>query len=321
MHASTASWPEWKNVPSPMFWKICFRSTKGDIPIHGAPSPPICVINWNARPGPNPIAIVWHPMPPPATWPSSNMVERLCGQPEQKFGKRIAPPTFGNPVGVMRANLAPASIRSPSRPAMNSATISGFSSPCPGTKGAPAASAFPTISGLSVNAYKISLNCVSTKLRFSSTTSNVRNPRAKSRANSGSSGNGMATLPSRIPIRFKSDSAMPKSRKACRTSSQALPVAAIPNHASFAPCHRFTRLTRANARAASRRWIVASYSIFNENGAKNRTSKCRSNPSGATIDNPCGSTVTVEPPSQTSVTHFIPAQDAENRDRAIAYIP
>ena len=27
-------------------------------------------------------------MPPPATWPSSSSVERLCGQPEQKFGMR-----------------------------------------------------------------------------------------------------------------------------------------------------------------------------------------------------------------------------------------
>ena len=28
----------------------------------------------------------WQPMPPPATWPSSSTVERLCGQPEQKLG-------------------------------------------------------------------------------------------------------------------------------------------------------------------------------------------------------------------------------------------
>ena len=32
--------------------------------------------------------MAWQPMPPPATWPSSSSVERLCGQPEQKVGKR-----------------------------------------------------------------------------------------------------------------------------------------------------------------------------------------------------------------------------------------
>ena len=34
-------------------------------------------------------AMPWQPMPPPATWPSSSSVERLCGQPEQKFGARL----------------------------------------------------------------------------------------------------------------------------------------------------------------------------------------------------------------------------------------
>ena len=33
--------PEWANVPSPMFWTKCGDETKGDMPFHMAPSPPI----------------------------------------------------------------------------------------------------------------------------------------------------------------------------------------------------------------------------------------------------------------------------------------
>jgi hypothetical protein len=40
----SASWPEWKSVPSPMFWKKWRSSVNGDMPTHCAPSPPICVI-------------------------------------------------------------------------------------------------------------------------------------------------------------------------------------------------------------------------------------------------------------------------------------
>ena len=66
------------------------------MPIHGAPSPPICVRNENVRFGsPSRIAIVWQPIPPPAACPSSSMVDRLCGQPEQKFGARTLNSSFG----------------------------------------------------------------------------------------------------------------------------------------------------------------------------------------------------------------------------------
>ena len=33
--------------------------------------------------------MVWHPMPAPATEPSGTFVERLCGQPLQKYGARL----------------------------------------------------------------------------------------------------------------------------------------------------------------------------------------------------------------------------------------
>ncbi len=39
----TASEPEWKNVPSPRFWKTCSVSVKGACPDHVTPSPPMWV--------------------------------------------------------------------------------------------------------------------------------------------------------------------------------------------------------------------------------------------------------------------------------------
>ena len=85
MHACTASWPEWKKVPSPTFWNRCPTSVNGACPIHCAPSPPIWVRPVTALSvRPDIVTIVWQPMPPPAIEPSGIAVERLCGQPEQK---------------------------------------------------------------------------------------------------------------------------------------------------------------------------------------------------------------------------------------------
>ncbi len=41
--ARIASVPLWKYVPSPRFAKICFSFVNGAWPIHGTPSPPMCV--------------------------------------------------------------------------------------------------------------------------------------------------------------------------------------------------------------------------------------------------------------------------------------
>ncbi len=74
--------PEWKNVPSPRFWKRCFVSVKGAIPTHWTPSPPMFVspiVRRSIR-----SAMPWQPMPALAIEPSGSTVERLCGQPEQK---------------------------------------------------------------------------------------------------------------------------------------------------------------------------------------------------------------------------------------------
>ncbi len=57
-------------------------SVKGDMPIHGAPSPPICVKVMVERSIHT--AMKWQPMPAMPIDPSGTLVEVLCGQPEQK---------------------------------------------------------------------------------------------------------------------------------------------------------------------------------------------------------------------------------------------
>ena len=78
----TASEPEWKNVPSPRFWKMCGVSVNGAMPTHCTPSPPMCVRPRVLRSMRS--AMPWQPMPALAIEPSGRTVERLCGHPEQK---------------------------------------------------------------------------------------------------------------------------------------------------------------------------------------------------------------------------------------------
>ena len=43
--------------------------------------------------------MVWQPMPPPASEPSGTAVERLCGQPEQKYAVRLVGSTVSGSGG------------------------------------------------------------------------------------------------------------------------------------------------------------------------------------------------------------------------------
>ena len=90
--ACTASWPEWKNVPSPTFWNRWGSATNGAMPIHWLPSPPIWVIPVIVPRGSPPmkLTIPWQPMPAPTREPSGTRVPVLWGQPEQKNGVRTA---------------------------------------------------------------------------------------------------------------------------------------------------------------------------------------------------------------------------------------
>ena len=62
---------------------MCFSSVNGAWPIHGTPSPPMCV-NVGRRCRSIQIAMKWQPMPAVARLPSGTRVDVLCGQPEQK---------------------------------------------------------------------------------------------------------------------------------------------------------------------------------------------------------------------------------------------
>ena len=89
--ARTASEPEWWKVPSPRFWTRWLSSVNGAMPIHCAPSPPICVMPViSPLPSGFSSTIVWQPMPAPTSVPSGAFTELLCGQPEQKNGVRCA---------------------------------------------------------------------------------------------------------------------------------------------------------------------------------------------------------------------------------------
>src|ERR1700736_7050303 len=63
-------------------------SVNGAMPIHCAPSAPMCVPITTLRP--IHIAIVWQPIPAETKLPSTALVELLCGQPEQYEAVRTA---------------------------------------------------------------------------------------------------------------------------------------------------------------------------------------------------------------------------------------
>ena len=60
----------------------------------------------------------WQPVPPPAACPGKSNVERLCGQPEQKFGMRTgveeAPDKAGRRSSATRLE-SPAPVKTCSR--------------------------------------------------------------------------------------------------------------------------------------------------------------------------------------------------------------
>ena len=89
--ARSASDPECRNVPSPMFCTKCSSDTKLCIPIQCAPSPPICAVPMilPTRLSSISITMAWQPIPAPTSVSSSARVDRLCGQPEQKCGTRL----------------------------------------------------------------------------------------------------------------------------------------------------------------------------------------------------------------------------------------
>ena len=128
------------------------------MPIHCAPSPPICVIPV-ISPLPSGLSstIVWQPIPPPTIVPSGAWSDELCGQPEQKNGVRCA---IGSSArrpcdlselaqpGLDRVELEPARLQASRHGAGDQVGVeverrrAAAASPCssrlPSTRGAPA---------------------------------------------------------------------------------------------------------------------------------------------------------------------------------------
>ncbi len=154
--ARTASEPEWWKVPSPRFWTRWLSSVNGAMPIHCAPSPPICVMPvMSPLPSGFRRTIVWQPIPPPTSVPSGALTELLCGHPEQKNGVRWA---IGSSAGrpwisaSLRMRASTESIRTPraSRRAASARPIRSASrSSSRGSSGSPRSSRLPRIRGAS----------------------------------------------------------------------------------------------------------------------------------------------------------------------------
>lgn len=122
---------------------------EGRLPDPLGPSPPICVKPVTAESvRRDRVTRVWQPMPPPAIEASGTAVERLCGQPEQKYGVRL----IGSSGSDGRSGWA-ASIGTQSPRTRRSGSMSrpGVSSPSAGTSGLPSRSFLPTTFGRSAS--------------------------------------------------------------------------------------------------------------------------------------------------------------------------
>jgi hypothetical protein len=187
MHACRASWPEWANVPSPTFWKTCPTSVNGAWPIHWLPSPPIWVRPRTCDSGRwDSVTRAWQPMPPPPIEPSGSTVDRLCGQPLQKYGVRAT----GVSDSSVRAGAGRG--RTATRPASTArrgeSSRSAVTCPSTGTSGCPVGPVLPWIAGASGTPYSTSFIWASRNETFSSTTSTCSSPAANSRTRAAPSG-------------------------------------------------------------------------------------------------------------------------------------
>ena len=74
-------------MPSPRFWNTCGAFVKRECETQSTPSPPIWISPAVSRS--IQLAMKWQPMPACAREPSGTRVDVLCGQPAQKYGRRL----------------------------------------------------------------------------------------------------------------------------------------------------------------------------------------------------------------------------------------
>ena len=161
-------------------------------------------------------------MPPPDSEPSGTTVERLCGQPEQKYAWRASVSGAGRSRRASRsaawAVMDASGMRRSRRRARIAAIVSASSSPSAGTSTRPSSSRLPSTRGWVASSIRMSRMKSSTKLRFSSITRSCSSPRANSRTIDGSIGKSMRTWSRRMPKRRKAASSRPSAWSASRRS-------------------------------------------------------------------------------------------------------
>ena len=182
-----ASEPEWNQVPSPIFWKMCRLPLNRLVPTQLPPSPPI----WQTYLASRSISVTrkWQPIPARDSDPSGTFVELLCGQPEQKCGARCGKAgLFWRDGGGTSAAARPQKSRpvqcASSRAATMGSSRSGDSSPVDGMKRPPSGPDLPVMCSGRTGPMRVASDriCSSTMPRFSSTTMISVLPRMKAAA-------------------------------------------------------------------------------------------------------------------------------------------
>ena len=223
------------------------------MPIHGAPSPPMCVrigelaigIGQPHRHGVASDAAAGDL----ARQQQRGAIVRTAGTEIRRARRRELARPGRDVVDELHARGGLSVVpREPSRLPTTFAILSGSSSPVGGNRGAPSASVLPSTMGRAGKRYSASRSCNSRKLRFSSTTRIVSSPWANSRANSGSSGKVMPNFATRMPSAPArrhpgQDRAAPASdrNRICRRWQ--CPAKRL----SLAPMPRLSRFKRANS--------------------------------------------------------------------------
>ena len=145
--------PEWKNVPSPMFWNMCGPVGEGARPIHWAPSPPMWEMLTALRSIHSDHGVAADTAADDRT--VGQLVERLCGQPLQKNGLRATSGSCTEAAAdssrARRASSALDDNLAERRRASSGASRSAVSSPSAGTSRRPSASCLPTTRGRSAS--------------------------------------------------------------------------------------------------------------------------------------------------------------------------
>ncbi len=270
--------------------------------------------------------IPWQPTPPPTSAPTGTTVERLCGQPLQNAGGRGGTARTGNDAlrGAGRLDAA----RSGSSRVSTEATACASSSPTGETSGRPSRSRLPETGTVLRASWRMPRSCVSTKGRFSSTTTTWSTEPAKSTTVLVTNGYVIPSLRMRRPRASSWSRRTPSSARAWTTSKYVLPAHTTPSRPRGPPTMRFRPCRSAKCSAAASRSTATSASWSGiwcgpivRSGSWRQGRSPRSKTGSAGGPNRSRSATTLPVPSATEVTTLNPTQHPARRERRNAWIP